>query len=294
VFFPQFQKINVYAWSQKEEKSMSVQRRKKPPRPQTTTDYLAVLETALRQLAYGHQLFTIFRHFVELSALTLSNAADPVNKAAREAEYLAIVKQYRPEEVRQFPPMLGMLVECLEHEQSDVLGRLYHRLELQNKQGGQFFTPYRVSLAIAKMLVHDAKTLVENKGFIRAMEPCVGSGVMVIALAHALREAGINYQQALHVTAIDLDIMAAHMAYVQCTLLHIPALILHGDTLRRETYSAWRTLAHVMGFWDAKLARDRRTPTAPKAEPLIAHRAQKTEVPTSPSAIPAVTQLTLF
>jgi hypothetical protein len=29
----------------------------------------------------------------------LSNAADPINKAAREAQYLAIVKQYRPEVV---------------------------------------------------------------------------------------------------------------------------------------------------------------------------------------------------
>jgi len=68
-------------------------RRKKPQEPQTTTDYLSTLEGTIRQLAYGHHLFTIFRHFVELSALTLSNAADPINKAVREAQYLAIVKQ---------------------------------------------------------------------------------------------------------------------------------------------------------------------------------------------------------
>jgi len=46
------------------------------------------------------------------------------------------------------------------------------------------------------------------------------------------------------------------MAYVHCTLLHIPALIVHGDTLRLKTYSVWRTFAHVMGLWDVKLARD--------------------------------------
>ncbi len=141
------------------------------------------------------------------------------------------------EEFRQFPPLLGMLVECLEQEQTDVLGRLYHRLEIHNEQTSQFFTPYPVCLAMAKMLVHDAKHLVEEKGFIRAQEPCVGSGAMVIALAQALREEDINYQQCLHVTAIDLDIVAVHMAYVQCTLLHIPAIILHGDTLRGEVYS---------------------------------------------------------
>ena len=37
---------------------------------------------------------------------------------------------------------------------------------------------------------------------------------MVIALAQELREQGINYQQCLHVTAIDIDLLAVHMAYV--------------------------------------------------------------------------------
>jgi hypothetical protein len=117
------------------------QARTKPP-PQTTRDYLATLEHAIRTLSYGHHTFTIFRHFVELSAIALSNVADPSNKAAREAQYLAIVKQYTPEEVQQFPPMLGMLVACLEQETTDVLGTLYHRLALHNHQSGQFFTPY--------------------------------------------------------------------------------------------------------------------------------------------------------
>jgi len=76
---------------------MPAKRRTKPP-PQTTTDYLSILEHAFRQLAYHHHLFTVFRHFVELSAISLSNVADPINKAVREAQYLTIVKQYKPEE----------------------------------------------------------------------------------------------------------------------------------------------------------------------------------------------------
>src|SRR5438093_311086 len=100
--------------------------RNKPP-PQTTTDSLAILEGVICQLAYGHHIFTVFRHFVELSAITLSNAADPIQKTNREAQYLAIVKQYKPEEFQQFPLLFGMLVACLEQETSDVLGVLYHR-----------------------------------------------------------------------------------------------------------------------------------------------------------------------
>lgn len=258
---------------------MPANRRKKSHVPQSTADYLATLEAAIHQLSYGQHVFTIFRHFVELSAITLSNVADPINKAAREAQYLSIVKQYKPGEFQQFPPLLGMLAACMEYEPTDVLGKLYHRLEIHNEQTGQFFTPYPVCQAMAKMLVYDSKHLFEEQEFIRAQEPCVGSGAMVIALAQALREGGINYQQKLHVTAIDLDIVAIHMAYVQLTLLHIPAIILHGDTLRGEVYSQWRTFAHTLGFWDVKLARDHRTLSPPAAEEdvPIEHAAHTTD-----------------
>jgi len=267
---------------------MPAKQRKKAP-PQTTRDYLTTLEHALRQLSYSQHLFTTFRHFVELSAIAFSNVADPINKAAREEQYLAIVKQYTPEEFQKFPELLGMLTLCLEQESTDVLGVLYHRLELHNEQSGQFFTPYPVCQAMAKMLVHDARQLVEEQEFIRAHEPCVGSGAMVIALAQALREEGINYQQCLHVTAIDVDLLAVHMAYVHCTLLHIPAIIVHGDTLRAKTYSVWRTFAHVMGFWDAKLARDPRQ--LPPPTPNLS-----TELPRQPTEPlpPVSSQLSLF
>ena len=76
---------------------MPAKPRKKPP-PQTTSDYLSTLEHTIRQLAYGHHTFTVFRHFVELSAIALSNVTDPLNKEAREKQYLSIVKQYKPEQ----------------------------------------------------------------------------------------------------------------------------------------------------------------------------------------------------
>src|SRR5215475_1263755 len=154
---------------------MPAKPRKKPP-PHTTRDYLTSLERAIRQLSYNQHLFTTFRHFVELAAIACSNVADPINKDAREAQYLAIVKQYTPEAFQTFPELLGMLTLCLELEPTDVLGVLYHRLELHNEQSGQFFTPYPVCQAMATMLVHDAKHLLKEQAFIRAHEPCVGSG----------------------------------------------------------------------------------------------------------------------
>src|SRR5438094_9894885 len=78
---------------QGEHASMPARRRHKPHKPQSTMEALSTLETALHQLAYCQHIFTIFRHFVELSAIALSNVTDPINKEVREKQYLSIVKQ---------------------------------------------------------------------------------------------------------------------------------------------------------------------------------------------------------
>jgi len=67
-------------------------------------------------------------------------------------------------------------------------------------------------------------TAVEERGFLIAQEPAVGSGAMIIALAEAIMDSGFNYRQHLHVTAVDIDQRAVHMAYIQFLLLHIPEI----------------------------------------------------------------------
>jgi len=111
---------------------------------------------------------------------------------------------------------------------------------------------------MANMTIADCEDLKEriaSRGFVTAQEPAVGSGAMVIALAEAMLDAGINYQQHLHVTAIDVDPKCVHMAYLQLSLLHIPAIIVHGNTLSLEEYGRWYTPAHIMGGWTWKLRR---------------------------------------
>ena len=77
----------------------------------------------------------------------------------------------------------------------------------------------------------------------------------MIAHAHAMRDAGVNYQQHMHAVAVDVDLVAVHMAYIQLSLLHVPAIVVHGNSLSLEVWSEWPTPAHVLGFWDSKLRR---------------------------------------
>lgn len=114
----------------------------------------------------------------------------------------------------------------------------------------QYFTPFEVCRLMARLTVgdHDAmREQIARDGVIRFMEPAVGSGAMFLAVAEAMRDAGINYQQHLYVTAVDVDERAAHMAYVHASLLHIPATIVVGNSLSLEVRDVWHTPAYLMG-----------------------------------------------
>ena len=212
----------------------------------------------MRENAHRHQLYDVFRDFVEMAALAISNSADLLNREVREERYLAIAKRYNAEEIARFPKMLGELAMGLEVEPCDMLGQVFHELEMSSAERGQFFTPYHLCEAIARLTITDDEALQEainRRGFITVSEPACGAGAMVIALSQALRERGHNYQQCLHVTAIDVDSRAVHMAYLQFSLLGIPALIIEGNALTLEERSHWHTPFPIMGMWDTKLRR---------------------------------------
>lgn len=201
-----------------------------------------------------HGTWQVFSDFVEMAAISLSNAVDHAQREGREARYLEIVRRYSREEVERFPHMLGELVQELECGPADVLGQVFMEMDLGSKWHGQFFTPYEICRLMAGLMVDDSmRGLIETRGFVRANEPACGGGAMLIALAEEMQRSGINYQRHLHVVAQDLDIKAVHMAYVQLSLLHIPALVIHGNTLTLEERSRWYTPAHILGGWGWRL-----------------------------------------
>lgn len=149
--------------------------------------------------------------------------------------------------------MVGHLVQSLERGHRDALGELFMSLELGDHWKGQFFTPYEVASLMARLTIGDAAGQVEREGFITVNEPACGAGGMVIAFAEALRDQGVNYHNSMHAIAQDIDATAVHMAYVQLSLLHIPAIVVHGNSLTVTEWDHWATPAHVLGMWDRRL-----------------------------------------
>lgn len=218
------------------------------------SDYQKELVTLIKELSVRHSHWRVFSDFVEMAAISISNSMDKEQFAPREERYFEIIKRYTKDELARFPQMLAALTAALGEEINDVLGRTFHDLELHNKYAGQYFSPYPLCRMMAKMtLGDDVEQRIARHGFVTALEPTVGSGAMVIAVAHEMRSAGINYQRKLHVTATDIDAKCVHMAYLQLSLLHVPAIVIHGNSLSGEQYSRWHTPAHTMGGWDLRL-----------------------------------------
>lgn len=239
-------------------------------RLQSAKVHRAEILKLMRSMAHRHDYRTLFADFVECAALAISNAVDVHQKEAREKRYLEVVKRYKAEEVALFPKMLGQLVLALEAEPHDALGAIYGELEISNKHVGQFFTPYALCRMMGRMMIDDQmRATIAANGYITVQEPACGAGATIIGLAHEMLEAGINYQNKMHVTAIDVDLKCVHMCYVQFALLHIPAVIVHGNTLSLEEWAHWKTPAHIMGGWWYRLKRrtdDRQESSEPTEE----------------------------
>jgi hypothetical protein len=211
------------------------------------------LISLLRDNARRYRLFQVFQDFAELAALAISNAVDKSQYARREARYMEIVRKYEREEVFRFGEMLAALVEWLECGHADCMGELFMALELGDAAHGQFFTPYSVASLMAKVTLVDARSVWERQGFISISEPAAGAGAMLIACAEEIANSGLNASAVMHATAVDVDATAVHMSYVQLSLLGIPGIVIHGNSLSLEEWSHWVTPAHVFGGWDYRL-----------------------------------------
>lgn len=213
-----------------------------------------LLMTVARQ--YG--TWEVFKDFIEMTSIAFSNSVDYSMREIRESQYMEIVKRYDKKHLDLFPKMLYELTMAMEVEPSDILGRIYGELELANKWRGQIFTPDSICRMMGQIvLTDDMKSIIDEKGFITVQEPAIGGGALIINLALAMQEEKINYQQSMVVTGVDVDIKSIHMAYIQLSLLHIPAILVHGNSLSMEVHSKWYTPAYIMGGWKFRRQREK-------------------------------------
>lgn len=163
-----------------------------------------------------------------------------------EAEYMAVVKSYREKEmdiIRDTMPRLLALTTEGVFDRCDFLGEIYHELELHNKELGQFFTPYSLCYMMAKMTIAEQVADIKSgkKKFFTLDEPAAGGGAMILAVADALQDEGLNPSFSMYFRATDLSPMAFRMVYIQTSLRALSGEVFHGNTLSLETFRSHRT-----------------------------------------------------
>ncbi len=213
---------------------------------------------AIKNVSYRHTTWQVFQDFLAMSAISISNTIDWENAEKREAEYLEIVKRYNKEELDKIVQIFVELVREMTYEAeskgpTDILGQVFHGLELHNKYKGQFFTPFHICEFMGQITLTDnINDGIMEKEYISLCEPCVGSGGLVIGFASAMNNNKMDYQRRLCVTACDIDIKCVHMAYLQLGLYGIPAKIIHGNSLTNEVWSVWYTPTYMINGWAFK------------------------------------------
>ncbi|HHB93574.1 MAG TPA: SAM-dependent DNA methyltransferase [Campylobacterales bacterium] len=194
--------------------------------------------TTIESYDYRYRKWEIFTDFCKMSAISLYQPF--ARDEDLEKEYLQILAKYDKKDVDIFPKLFSLIVVALSDRMGDFLGECFTALDLSSKYKGQFFTPYDISKFMASILGDNSR---EHEGL---SEPACGAGGMIIARADVLMKSGVNYQQVMEVQAVDIDSLCVNMCYIQLSLLHISAEVIHGNSLTLEVFKTWYTPAYIM------------------------------------------------
>lgn len=200
----------------------------------------------LNSISQSRSKGNVFSDWLEIAAITLHQLPYHSGDFEKdetfetlESTYLDRIKRYSRDEVAALTKMFSLTLMAHKQEAGDFLGAISSAQELLNtSSGGQFFTPYPLCRALAKMTLHDAKTIYEEKGLITVSEPACGGGAMVIACAEELKDQELDPRSCVQFDCIDVSRDAFNMTYIQLSALDLQAVVRHGNTLSNEMWES--------------------------------------------------------
>ncbi|MEI0493926.1 N-6 DNA methylase [Brachyspira intermedia] len=228
----------------------------------------------IKAAAYSFTTAQVFYDFAEMFAMEIAIGVG-IEAEKRIETFKRTASKYKEEELKHYQGFKTEIMnEFIKNDKivfQDVLGVLFHELELQNHYKGQFFTPYDVSLAMSKLSlgINGYLNNLENEDFIELGEPAAGAGGMVIASCQIASELNINYAAKMIWTLQDLDLMCVYMSYIQLNLIGAAAVVHHMDTLAMERFDTFYTLAYIANNCYARLKAKKQIEKFKKAFDLV-------------------------
>ncbi|MBR1744374.1 MAG: SAM-dependent DNA methyltransferase [Lachnospiraceae bacterium] len=185
-----------------------------------------------KQLCVSRSSWQVWADLMSAMACSLSNVMDrtPEHYEAREKEYEECIRRLGSVEVPA--KIAGIIVMALENNpDQDFLGEMFMKLNLGNHWKGQFFTPYSVCEAMAKISCGDLENQIREKGYISICDPACGAGATLIAAANNMKSTQYNFQNHAVFVGQDIDRVAGMMCYIQLSLIGCPGYVCIGNTL---------------------------------------------------------------
>lgn len=201
----------------------------------------------------------VFSDFVRLAASELDivrvRTPDNIERCGK------ICARYDADDIRNFHELFNLMVSALEAKFHDFIGSIFMELELGSGEMGQFFTPYSVQSMMARMLIPGIQKQITREGIATISDPACGSAGMIIAYAECLLEADVNPSAHLFASCIDIDPIAADMAFIQLSLLGIAAEVVTGNTLTMQFNRVRYTPVYYLNNFEERLNSQRRIKT---------------------------------
>lgn len=212
--------------------------------------------TVFGDTARNLRRWEVFSDFIMLAAseLDMARIRTPENiERSRE-----ICAKYCESDICNLHALFGLMVCALEAKFHDFLGAIFMELELGDDRNGQYFTPYNVQSLLARLLMPDIDETIRREGFVTVSDPASGAAGMIVAYAELMLEAGYNPSEQMFGSCIDIDPIAADMAFIQLSLLGIPAEVVTGNTLTMQFNRVRYTPVYYINNFEKRLEEQRR------------------------------------
>lgn len=199
---------------------------------------------------FGYHTCDNFAILMELMAISLSNVVKHPEWKEREQQYQQLIKTIDID-MDAAATAAGFIMNWFtqQPEPIDLLGPFHTWVGMDNAGSGQFFTPWHVSVIMAKMQFgskEDVEALIKKQGYVSIADPTCGAGGMLIAAANVLSGLDIDPRKGIYY-GVELIPTTAYTAFVQCALYGLPAVIQHGNCLSMEKYQSFATVQ----YWEA-------------------------------------------
>ena len=175
-----------------------------------------------------------------------------------EERYHTIRRQYKEEGFKIFPELLGVLASgCTLERQTPEAMKIFWVSFIWTWMRQTSVTvsilrrwPYRV---MARLMGIDTTEKLEKQRFVSLLEPCCGSGANLLAFAEHIADSGKVPTLHMETVVVDIDVLCVWMCFVQYHFYGIPAKIIHGDSIKNEFQTAWRTVHWLRGGFEDEM-----------------------------------------